>query len=156
MRGLFGKLKTKRENRMLCKQFPFLIPWNRFTGKYIAAYDYSFTELDSLPEGWRKAFGVRMCEEIKAELLRVDDLERWRIVQMKEKYGELRIYDNGHKQSSRIDGIIEKYMELSKHTCIVCGKPATRKTLGWIAPYCDECCPDMNYVRIGEDDDFDQ
>lgn len=91
MIGRFGKWiekrKTIRENKRLCKRYPFLIPWNRFTGKFIQSYDYSFTELDSMEDGWRKAFGLKMCEEIREALIEDNDLYRWRIVQMKEKYG---------------------------------------------------------------------
>lgn len=31
--------------------------------------------------------------------------------------------------------------KLSAYTCICCGKPATRITLGWISPFCDDCVP---------------
>ena len=164
MPGLFGEWRKKhrliRENKELCKRYPFLIPWNRWSGKLITEcqsggrgywpespdavpkYDWSYTEIDAMPEGWFNAFGIQMCEEIRKALIDDDDLNRWRIVQLKEKYGELRIYDNGHKRGSKIPEIIDKYSELSRHTCINCGKPATRITMGWISPYCDDCCPD--------------
>lgn len=152
MPGLFGewrkKHKIKEKNRELCERYPFLIPWNRFTGKFIKSYDYSFTELDSMEDGWRNAFGLKMCEEIRDALIEDDDLYRWRIVQMKEKYGVLCIYDNGHRPSSRIPYIIEKYEKLSRYICIKCGAKATRMTLGWISPFCDRCCPDQNYESI--------
>lgn len=153
MRTLFGKI----ENRKLCKRFPFLIPWNRFTGKKVPHYDYSYTELDTLPDGWRKAFGVRMCDEIREALIEDGDLDRWRIVQMKEKWGQLMLYDNGTKIGSRVHDIERKYERLSEHTCIKCGKPATRITMGWVSPYCDGCCPEEEFIAIddyleGEDD----
>ena len=72
MPGLFGewrkKHQTKKINKALCERYPFLIPWNRFTGKFIKSYDYSFTELDSMEDGWRNAFGLKMCEEIRDAL----------------------------------------------------------------------------------------
>ena len=80
MRTPFGKRLTKIKNRVLCKVYPFLRPWNRFSGDEIANYDYSFTELDALPAGWRKRFGLRMCHELKEALLADEDLDRWRIV----------------------------------------------------------------------------
>ena len=147
MRGLFGKhrfrlLVVKIKNRILCRLYPFLVPWNRFTGGTIPNYDYSFTELDALPIGWRKRFGLRMCHEIKDALLRDEDLDRWRIVQLKEKYGVMRLYDNGCRIYSDVQNIERKYEALSAHTCIKCGAEATRITLGWVAPYCDKCCPE--------------
>ena len=30
----------------------------------------TYTELDSMPEGWRKAFGIQMCKEIKRAILK--------------------------------------------------------------------------------------
>ena len=147
---------SKEENKRLCNRYPFLIPWNRLSGKLITdakdggywpgtpdkvpEYDYEFTELDDLPDGWRVAFGEQMCEELRGALIEDDDLDRWRIVQLKEKYGEMRLYDNGNKHGSRVPDIIKKYEYISRGTCIVCGKPATRITLGWISPFCDDCC----------------
>ena len=34
------------ENKKLCKEFPFLIPRNRWTGEIPDDYDYTYTELD--------------------------------------------------------------------------------------------------------------
>jgi len=150
----FGKWIKKRkticENKKLCERFPFLIPWNRFTGERPPDYDWTYTELDCMPDGWRKAFGTQMCEEIRAALIDDGDLDRWRIVQMKEKYGTLRLYDSGTKIGSRVHKIEQKYELLSERTCIVCGAPATRMTLGWISPYCDKCCPEHGSVPIEE------
>ena len=160
--------RTIRENKKLCERYPFLIPWNRWSGKLITDcskglmgywpgdpdnipdYDFSYTELDDMPDGWRRAFGLRMCEDLRNALIDDNDLDRWRIVQMKEKYGELRLYDNGHKIGSTVPMIIDRYAKLSVITCIQCGAPATRVTTGWISPYCDKCCPEEQFVPINE------
>ena len=156
------KRRTAKENKALCRRYPFLIPWHRFTGQVYAKcndrgkmvaipqYDWSYTELDDMPGGWRTAFGMQLCEEIRNDLIEHDDLERWKIVQMKEKYGRLEIYDNGHVIGSKVFDIIEKYGDLSERTCICCGKPATRMALGWISPYCDNCCPEFGAIPIEE------
>lgn len=60
---------NKESNQKLIERFPFLIPRNRWTGKVPEDYDYSYTELDSMPDGWRKAFGEQMCEDIRDELV---------------------------------------------------------------------------------------
>lgn len=148
--------RTKEENKALCERYPFLIPWNCFSGMLITEaqnggyylhvpdkipeYDYEFTLLDSMPEGWQKAFGIQMCEEIRDALIEDGDLDTYRVVQIKEKYGGLRWYDTGVKVGSRVHDIIRKYENLSTVTCIVCGKPATRVTIHWISPFCDDCC----------------
>lgn len=147
---------SKEYNKSLCDRFPFLIPWNRWSGKKITEsgdggywpgepnkipeYDYEYTELDNMPDGWRIAFGEKMCEEIREALIEDGDLNSYRVVEIKEKYGDLRWYDNGCRVGSRVHDIVRKYEQLSAKTCAVCGKPATQVTLGWILPLCDDCC----------------
>ena len=131
---------TKEQNKKLVERYPFLLPRNRWTDKVSKDYDYSYTELDEMPDGWRIAFGRDICEEIRDELERAGYLDRYRITQIKEKYGTLRWYDFGHTERIGRE-IIPKYEKISAHTCICCGKPATRITLGWISPYCDNCVP---------------
>lgn len=148
--------RTKEDNKRLCDRYPFIVPWNLFSGMLITEaqhggyypgnptavpdYDYEYTLLDNMPDGWNQAFGEKMCEEIREALIKDDDLDRWRIVQLKDKYGAMKLYDNGIKQNSRVHDIVRKYENISAWTCIVCGKPATRITTGWIAPFCDDCC----------------
>lgn len=102
----------KDYNKRLCENYPFLIPRNRWSGmriteaqnggywlgnpEAIPEYDYEYTELDSMPEGWRIAFGIQMCEELKQELIKFDYLDNYEITQVKEKLGTLRWYDNGY------------------------------------------------------------
>ncbi len=125
------------DNKELCRKYPFLIPRNRFTDAIPEDFDYSWTELDAMPDGWRTAFGEQMCEEIAQALIKDGYLEKYRILQIKEKYGELRWYDKGATQE--VYDIIEKYSLRSTEICIECGKPATVITKGWIFPYCDDC-----------------
>ena len=84
---------NKESNQKLIERFPFLMPRNRWTGAVPEDYDYSYTELDSMPNGWRKAFGKQMCEDIREELIRAEYLDQYRITQIKEKYGTLCWYD---------------------------------------------------------------
>ena len=142
--------EAAEKNRELCERFPFLIPRNVFTDEKDPDYEkYEYTELDAMPEGWRKAFGEQMCQEIMDELVANDMVDSYRILQIKEKYGELRWYDNGFTTNGF--DIIEKYSQLSRKTCIHCGKPATRITLGWISPFCDDCCPkNLKWVPVEE------
>ena len=156
--------EIKERNRKLCERYPFLIPSNRWSGMRITEaagggfwpgspekvpeYDYEYTELDQMPDGWRIAFGNALLEELREELVKARYLEDYRIVQIKEKFGQLRWYDNGNtKQGYKILG---KYADLSRRTCIVCGKPATRITTGWISPYCDDCVGNERSVPIKE------
>lgn len=162
--------KIKEFNKALLEKYPWLTPTNRWTGKKITdcmngkqkgfwlndpdkypEYDYTYTELDDMPDGWRIAFGDQMCEEIHQELVKFNFLNEYRIVQIKEKYGTLRWYDNGCPSGSKIYDIIDKYEELSEKTCIECGKPAKWLSTGWISPFCDDCKNlDITYIEIKE------
>ena len=74
--------------------------------------------------------------------------------QIKEKFGELVVYwnfpdkdyytdanyDDLDELYPAIQSIVMKYKNISKNTCIVCGKAATHMTdWGYIAPLCDVC-----------------
>ena len=162
--------ETIQKNKALIERYPFLLPRNRWTGEVSKDYDYHYTELDAMPEGWRIAFGEQMCEEIREELIRVDYLDKYRISQIKEKYGSLCWYDFGATEKI-LREIIPKYSKLSQRTCIRCGQPATKISLGWISPWCDRCadrlkehthfesietyfktCEDCAYYDTDEDD----
>lgn len=131
--------EVREYNKQLIAKYPWLVPHNEFTDKIIEDYDYSYTELDDMPDGWRKAFGEQMCEEIQQALnmMEPDVANTFRIMQIKEKYGSLHFYTNW--LTDQIREIIYRYEKLSEHTCISCGAPATQVSLGWIDPWCDEC-----------------
>lgn len=139
-------------NHWLCYKYPWLTPRNRWTDEEIEGFDFSYTELDSMPEGWKKAFGEQMCEEIQKLLEEANWVYEYRILQIKEKFGCLRWYDNGVPESiqERFDAIIRKYEDLSKKTCIECGAPATKISTDWISPWCDKCVEKIhdNFVPI--------
>lgn len=132
--------REQLKNWILCGKYPFLIPRYEWSGKILKDYDYTSTYLDDMPNGWRKAFGEMMCEEIKQELVRCNYLDEFRIIQAKEKFGGLRIYTNGEPVDCKVQQIIDKYSVLSENICIVCGKPDVPMTHnGWSSPYCKKC-----------------
>ena len=155
----------REQNRALCEKYPFLIPTNRFSGMRITEaagggfwpgdpeavpeYNYEYTELDAMPRGWRISFGEQLCEELKQALIKDGLLDKYRITQIKEKYGSLRWYANF--DTDEISKIIDKYTRLSYRTCVKCGASATLITTGWISPYCDICCPTNERVLPVED-----
>lgn len=123
-------------NKKLLKQYPWLQPRNRFTDELIPNDD-NHTELDEMPEGWRIAFAEEMCKEIHEVLLKTNSVDSYRVLQVKEKYGRLCWYHTF--APDELEPIIDKYKEISKKTCIVCGRPATKIHKNWIGPLCDEC-----------------
>lgn len=110
----------------------------------------SYTKLDDMPKGWRKAFGIQMCKDIKSQLIKENYLYKYRILQIKEKFGTLRWYDA--RCSKDIFNIINKYEDLSYNTCICCGKPAKYISKGWISPYCADCIGNKSYTLINNDE----
>jgi len=128
---------NKEKNKELVERYPFLWPRDGWTGEKFQDYDYSYTELDSMPVGWVKAFGEQMCEEIKQVLIQLGWMDEWYIVQLKEKFGAMRLYSN--YTCEELDSIIDKYETISEKTCVRCGKPATHYTTGWILPFCEGC-----------------
>lgn len=104
-----------------------------------------------IPEGWY-SFIEQMCEEVAQYLEQAGwKPEDYHIAQIKEKWGELRWYDEGHPEG--MHDIIRKYETLSIHTCCECGKPAKYLTKGYVLPYCEECMPKfakehMKYIEL--------
>ena len=105
-----------------------------------------YTELDAMEPGWRKAFGIKMCKEIKKALKKHHYLHQYRITQIKEKYGELRWYDAS--APDEVFNIIQKYTQKSRRICLICGKPAKYISKGWISPYCGNCIGNRPRTRI--------
>lgn len=136
------KKQRKLKNKKLCKHYPFLIirDWED------EPLGYEFTYLDDMPEGWKRAFGIDMCEDIRRVLVKANYLYDYRVVQVKSKWAELRWYDNGAPSSIyyELQDIIDKYTKLSRKICICCGQPATKLSCGWIDPFCIECAEKLN------------
>lgn len=139
--------KIKEENRRLVERYPFLAPkWE--------TYDYEFTYLDDIPQGWKKAFGVEFCEELRNILIEGDYLDKYQVVQAKEKYGGLRWYDNGAPKRiwDKLTDIVSKYEKISERTCVRCGKPGKMIKTFWISPYCEDCF----YEIFNKDEDYEK
>ena len=118
-----------------------------------------------IPSGWRNAFGMQLCKDMKHSLLYtyireenisyknifkyiiayckgIKLLYGLQITQIKEKFGTLRIYVS--HGTNDLHKVIDRYEHLSYNTCINCGKPAEYISNGWISPYCETCITDKN------------
>ena len=141
--GKAGSKNLKRErirNKKLCKQYPWLIPRNSWTGEICwIKKPYDHTELDDMADGWRKAFGDIWCEEMHKALVECNFVDGFRIDQMKEKFGELRCYVNNY--APPIDHIINAFEVISQHVCIKCGQLDVPiiNDYGWYLPLCKKC-----------------
>ena len=120
----------------LTEKYPYLMPHNAFTGKVPYDYDYSYIEGEyNLPGGWFLLF-LQMCDDIRKPLEESGQINEFRFLQVKEKYGSMRCYTSG--ATTDVLDIISKYEFLSQQVCSVCGKPASVLTSGYICPYCAE------------------
>lgn len=138
--------KQRRRNKELCKRYPFLIPRNCWSDKiswdtYKDTKKYSYTLADDFPKGWWKAFGLMLCEELRQDLIKCNYLYQFRLAEIKEKYGGLRIYPGPIPDTSNAWEIIENYSIVSENICIRCGRPDVHmiNNNGWISPYCLDC-----------------
>lgn len=141
------KKRTQIINRKLVKLYPWLIPRN-WKGKVVKDYDYTWHEAHSMGSGWWKAFGLMLCRDIQQALKRGDCVEKYRISEVKEKYGELRWYS--YHETDEISRIIDKYSHVSRHVCWFCGRPDVAITnAGWILPICEECYKKQEWSNLG-------
>ena len=129
------------QNKKLVKEFPFLLPRCIWNDKLPKHYNYSYTWADDILPGWRKAFGMELCEELKEELIRAHYLYDFRFCQIKEKYGSLRLYSGPVPADSNIYDILDKYERMSETICEECGKPDQTiiNYRGWYTCICEEC-----------------
>lgn len=108
---------------------------------------YSSTWYDSIPKGWKIAFGKQLSDDIKKagkqtrkkshKHISWKNMITWE--QIKEKYGTLRLYASC---SEEIFMVLQKYEDMSKDYCIECGKPAKYMTKDRITFYCEDCFND--------------
>ena len=133
-----GEDLKREHNRKLIEKYPFLLPHNRCTDKVPDDFDYSRTELDLLPPGWRIAFGLEMVDELNTLLGKYNT--KYRITDIKEKYGTLRWYDSGYPSNSDKEYWywLKRYTNMSMRYCFICGKPVKYVTRGWISFVCED------------------
>ena len=157
----YHKERTVEQNKALVQKYPWLNPTrsinhgSMFIGadleEFNKQYDYSYTQLDDMPDGWNYSFGEQMCEEILQALIKNNiNPNDYHVIQVKEKYGTLRWYDSGGCKD--IDDIIDKYEEISEKICQSCGKKKAKyMTNGWIGFFCEDCVEGLegkNYRKI--------
>lgn len=74
------------DNKELIEKYPWLQLRNVWTNERLNS---EFTWLDDLPEGWRKAFGLQMIEELDQILKKANYQEKYQVSQIKEKWRKI-------------------------------------------------------------------
>ena len=142
---------TIEENKKLIEKFPFLIPRNVWTDEIDEDYDYSYINgLGDLPDGWNRLF-LLFCKHLKIELDKFNYTNKFRFTQIKEKYGSMRLYNNGYPIDSRAHELEYVFEHLSTYVCEDCGNIAKYETSGWIVELCENCYK-MHYPILYEKD----
>lgn len=72
-------------NKELIKKYPWLKIRNVWTDSKIDEKD-EYTWFDDIPEGWKRAFGLKLCEELNQLLIKANYQDDYRITQIKEKW----------------------------------------------------------------------
>lgn len=99
-------------------------------------------------EGWYPIID-NMCYQIQRNFERKSkvnpEIEQPEFVQIKEKFGGLRAYTNGHDEYT--DAIINMAESMSVFTCENCGNLGKTRVIGtWFTTYC-QICADKVYKR---------
>ena len=92
-------------DREIIKKYPFAEVYS-IGGE---ALKYSWLEL--IPSVWAEAFGEQMLEDL-AKAIKRSGAGRVHIIDMKEKYGELRIQTDVYNEE--IERVIDKYEKISR------------------------------------------
>ena len=92
-------------DREIIKKYPFAEVYS-IKGE---ALEYSWLEL--IPSVWSEAFGEQMLEDL-AKAIKRSDAGKVHIIDMKEKYEELRIQTDVYNEE--IERVIDKYEKISR------------------------------------------
>jgi hypothetical protein len=110
----------------------------------------TYNEWEAVEPGWKKAFGKEYLNELRTQLKKDGLLYKFRIMQIKEKWGTFRLYFcNG---SDKIHDIVNKYEHLSWNYCVKCGESSEVVSTGWTLPLCKKCADKskVNYIKKEE------
>jgi len=96
----------------------------------------------------------QMCACIAQHVATSPPERSYQFVQIKEKYGGLRVYDLGHDDT--IFGIISLAEAMSYRICELCGQAAHLTAAGfWVRTLCPACAEKNGYVPVDSDPNKD-
>ena len=137
--------EIREYNKSLIEKYPWVEIKNKEEcnpypeEEFVEDMRYNWTWLDGMLPGWRLAFSEQMCEELQKELERVDYVNEYVILDVKEKWGMLRWSTAAIPIDSELFEIATKYEDLSENICVDCGEKAEYISKGYICPFCKKC-----------------
>ena len=137
---------TQITNKKLIDEYPWLCPERTDDGKVADYYDYSYTELDFLPQGWRD-MALDYCKDLKTLLDDHGLTDVYALSEVKEKWGALCWYDYlldfRCEMPWDITALNYDYFDRSKRTCPICGAEKCVEQ-----QFCDGCIKDREDERF--------
>lgn len=84
-----------------------------------------------------------LIKELHEKIVGIDP--KYKIHQIKEKFGELRYYFLSPEYWNEVHILVDEYSSKSKKICEVCGKPGHTSRIGgyWLKTVCFECYTDL-------------
>lgn len=127
-------MKQELEDKLF-KKYPKMFPKGRDVNMKENLMCFGFSHGD----GWFNILD-ELFTEIDKLLINENEIN---MVQVKEKFGSLRVYYDIIKGEDTlyndINNLIDKAESKSEITCEVCGKPGEcRNRIGWVSTVCDE------------------
>lgn len=96
-------------------------------------------------DGWR-AILEQLCADLENQV-KADKIEEFSVVQIKEKFGGLRVYCSYEgKVNDRVRELVRNAEKMSDTTCEVCGKTGEIR-LPKDEPYWYKCCCMAHYLK---------
>lgn len=135
------KTAEQKKNYKLIKKFPFLEIQGYYPKRLPYKKRYDSTWLDYLPAGWRDVFGLEFCDNLKSILKRGHCLRKFRFLDIKEKYGLLRVEYSAipSKIADEVYDWENYYEDMSSMVCPNCGQFTSFMTTGWVSYLCWSC-----------------
>jgi hypothetical protein len=120
-------------DKQLCKKYPVLFA-QRNGSPQETAMCWGF----DCGDGWYDLINF-LCAHIQNHIVygRGGDAPQVVVMQVKEKFGELRFYVDGGDEY--IIGLITMAESMSRRICEICGNKGKNRNDGWITTRCDSC-----------------
>lgn len=143
-REIFYRLIRRQSrifNFLICLRYPFL---------RVRGAGYSCTWFDAIPEIWGISFGYELVKDIDFVLGKGMFRHRYIVTDIKEKWGQLRIYDNGVPEGiyREMEEVLSFFESLSYYTCFYCGNVSNTHSTGWILPVCRICAEEKGISAV--------
>ena len=109
-------------------------------------------------DGWYNIMEV-LCSRIQGYIDRKQqknpEFHQVEFTQVKEKFGGLRVYTNGHDEV--VDFLISFATGMAARTCEDCGNPGKNRSYnGWYIAHCDTCSAEYQKKRGEKEDKHDE